>query len=62
MVYEHKGYTLYTMDVKLKGGRTQTIYFFSKKKPKSGRKCDKPANMTVGVNKRTGLPYLKKKK
>ena len=23
--------------------------------------CDKPENMTVGVNKRTGLPYLKKK-
>ncbi len=23
--------------------------------------CDKPDNMKVGVNKRTGLPYLKKK-
>jgi hypothetical protein len=47
--------------VKLKGGRTQTIYFFSKRTPKSGKPCEKPANMTVGVNKRTGLPYLKKK-
>jgi len=47
--------------VKLKGGRNQTIYFFSKKKPKSGTPCDKPNNMSVGVNKRTGLPYLKKK-
>ena len=61
MVYTHDGWTLYKRDVRLKGGRNQTIYFFSKKKPKSGTPCDKPANMTVGVNKRTGLPYLKKK-
>ena len=61
MAYVHDGWTLYTLDVKLKGGRNQTIYFFSKKKPKSGSPCDKPNNMTVGVNKRTGLPYLKKK-
>jgi hypothetical protein len=61
MAYIHDGWTLYKRDVKLKGGRNQTIYFFSKKKPKSGSPCDKPNNMSVGVNKRTGLPYLKKK-
>lgn len=61
MTYTYEGWTLYTRDVKLKGGRNQTIYFFSKKSPKSGKPCDKPANYTVGVNKRTGLPYLKKK-
>jgi len=61
MAYTHDGWTLYTRDVKLKGGRIQTIYFFSKRTPKSGKPCDKPANMVVGVNKRTGLPYLKKK-
>ena len=61
MAYVHDGWTLYKRDVKLKGGRNQTIYFFSKRKPKSGTPCDKPGNMTVGVNKRTGLPYLKKK-
>jgi hypothetical protein len=61
MAYTYEGWTLYTRDVKLKGGRNQTIYFFSKNKPKSGTPCDKPTNYTVGVNKRTGLPYLKKK-
>ena len=61
MVFTHEGWTLYTRDVKLKGGRNQTIYFFSKKTPKSGKPCDKCDNMAVGVNKRTGLPYLKKK-
>ena len=61
MTFTHEGWTLYTRDVKLKGGRNQTIYFFSKRTPKSGSPCDKPANYMVGVNKRTGLPYLKKK-
>ena len=61
MVYIHDGWTLYKRDVKLKGGRNQTIYFFSKRKPKSGTPCDKPENTVVGVNKRTGLPYLKKR-
>lgn len=61
MAYEHNGYTLHTMIVKLKGGRKQQIYFFSKKKPKSGTKCDLPDGYKVGVNKKTGLPYLKKK-
>jgi len=62
MTYTHEGWNLYGLDVKLKGGKTHKIYFFSKRKPKSGTKCDKPKNMIVGVNKRTGLPYLKKKK
>lgn len=60
MVYEKNGFKLYTRKVKLKGGKEQTIYFFSKKKPKSGSMCDLPAGYVVGVNKRTGLPYLKK--
>ncbi|MDD3493124.1 MAG: hypothetical protein PHZ19_06495 [Candidatus Thermoplasmatota archaeon] len=47
--------------MKLKGGKTQTIYFFSARKPKSGRPTDKPDGYTVKVNKRTGLPFLKKK-
>ena len=61
MAYVHDGWTLYSRDVVLKGGRKQTIYFFSKRTPKSGKPCDKPGNMTVAVNKRTGLPSLKKK-
>jgi len=61
MAFTHEGWTLYCRDVKLKGGKEQKIYFFSKRTPKSGTPCDKPNNYAVGVNKRTGLPYLKKK-
>ncbi|HHF56604.1 MAG TPA: hypothetical protein ENL42_06830 [Thermoplasmatales archaeon] len=67
MVYEYtskksgKKYKLYTRDVKLKGGKVQTIYFFSARKPKSGKPCDLPKGYKVVENPRTGLPFLKKK-
>ncbi|HEC77012.1 MAG TPA: hypothetical protein ENI33_07140 [Thermoplasmatales archaeon] len=67
MVYEYKSkksgkkYKLYTRDVKLKGGKVQTIYFFSSGKPKSGKLCDMPKGYKVVENPRTGLPFLKKK-
>jgi hypothetical protein len=61
MSYTYEGWTLYRREVTLKGGRNQTIYFFSKRSPKSGTACDLPPGYSVGVNKRTGLPFLKKK-
>lgn len=60
MAFTKDGYTLHTREVKLKGGRPQTIYFFAKSKPKSGRPCDMPVGYKIGKNPRTGLPYLKK--
>ena len=60
MVYKFDKWTLYTRYVKLKNG-TITIYFFSTRVPKSGTACDMPEGHTVGVNKRTGLPYVRKK-
>ena len=62
MVYKHGEWTLYKRDVKLKGGKWQTIYFFSRRTPKSGKPCDLPDGYEVGVNKRTGLPFLRKKR
>ena len=61
MAYKQGDYTLYTRKVNLKGGKIQTIYYFAKKTPKSGTQCDLPTGYVVGVNKRTGLPYLKRK-
>ena len=61
-IYHYGEYTLYTRDVKLRSGRIQTIYFFSKKLPENGVPCSKPDNYIVGTNPKTGMPYLKKKK
>jgi hypothetical protein len=58
--FVYDGYTLYTRDVVLNNGGKRTIYFFSKRKPRSGRMCAKPLGYHVGVNERTGLPFLKK--
>ncbi|MEA3166001.1 MAG: hypothetical protein QOJ26_870 [Thermoplasmata archaeon] len=55
------GYTLYHKVVQLKNeGGKRTIYYFAKRKPKSGSMCAKPLGYHVGVNERTGLPFLKK--
>lgn len=58
--YTHKGYTLYRRDIATKSGATRPLYFFAKGKPKSGVPSEKPAGYGVGVNDRTGLPYLRK--
>lgn len=59
--FVYNGYTLFSRDMKLKGDKKmRTIYFFSKHKPKSGVAVPKPAGYHVGVNERTGLPFLKK--
>ena len=53
-------YTLYSKLVRLKSGKIQIIYFFSKKIPKSGRPAVFPDGYKVEVSMRSGLPYLKK--
>jgi len=61
LAYTHEGgWNLYTRKVKLNGGREQTIYFFSRNEPKSGKPADMPPGYKVVITKRTGLPVLKK--
>jgi hypothetical protein len=59
--YTYGLYTLYSKLVRLKNGKTQIIYYFSKRKPKSGSPAMFPEGFEVAVSKRSGLPYLKKK-
>ena len=61
MAYKYKNYILYKKDVMLKCNKRQTIYFFSKRLPKSSTPCDLPDGYEVVVSERTGLPLLKKK-
>ncbi len=51
-------YYLHTKEVKLKGGRLQRIYYFSK--DAKGGMDEKPKGYMVMENKRTGLPFLKR--
>ena len=59
--YSYGIYTLYSEFVKLRNGKTQLIYFFSKRKPKSGTPSTFPDGFQVEISKRSGLPYLKKR-
>ncbi|MEK6976332.1 MAG: hypothetical protein AABY18_08330 [Candidatus Thermoplasmatota archaeon] len=58
--FTYGGYTLYTRSVELKNGGERAIWFFSKRIPSSGKPAGKPAGFHVGVNERTGLPFLKR--
>jgi hypothetical protein len=61
-IYTYGDFTLYKKDIKTATGRKRTIHFFSKKIPDIGEPAQLPENYEVKVNKRTGLPYLKRKK
>ena len=67
MAYEHtngKGvtYYLHCSEVTLRGGKVQTIYFFTKdKEGGKGKACDLPADRMVCENPRNGFLTLKKK-
>ena len=50
-----KEYTLY------QNKKNPNLRYFSSNPSKAGKPIDKPANMKVVTNKRTGLPMLKKK-
>jgi hypothetical protein len=60
VAFTHNGYTLHAREVALKGGHKQVIYFFSQRRPQSGIPVEMPEGYALAVNKRTGLPYLKK--
>jgi len=61
MPFSLGGWRLYLREVKLKGGSTVPIYFFSKKEPKLGRPSDLPPDWVVAVRADMGHPFVFKK-
>ncbi len=60
--YTYEDYTLYTKKIETKSGKKRFVRFFSKAEPDEGEPSELPTGFEVKVNKKTGLPYLKKKK
>jgi APA family basic amino acid/polyamine antiporter len=59
--YTHQGYSLYRRTVVNKDGSERPLYFFAKATPKAGSAPSPlPSGYAVGVNEKTGLPYLRK--
>ena len=59
--FAFKGYILHKKEIKTKFGKIRDFYFFSKTVRTTGVPCKKPEDFIVKINKRTGIPYLKKK-
>ena len=61
-IYTYKEYTLYQRKTGKHRGKKTTIHFFSKEKPDTGHPVQLPEGYQIAVNKKTGIPYLKKNK
>lgn len=60
-MFERDGYTLYARQQRLRGEKFQTIYFFSKRRPVVGDPVDVPDGYVVAVDRKSGVPYLRKR-
>ena len=60
--FRHGDYTLYAIEIDTKSGKKRTVRFFSKAEPEEGEPIELPKGYKVEKNKKTGVPYLKKKK
>ena len=60
--YMHGKYTLYKKEIVTKSGKKQIIRFFSKAQPEEAEPIELPDGYEVQENKKTGVPFLKKKK
>jgi hypothetical protein len=58
----YEEYTLYKRETSKYSGKKTTIHFFSKEKPDMGDPAQVPDGYQIAVNKKTRIPYLKKKK
>ena len=60
--YRYGDYALYRKEITVSPGKKRTIHFFSRTEPEDGGPVDLPAGYEVKVNKKTGVPYIRKKK
>jgi len=55
-------YILNRRQIKMRNNSMRTLYYFSKGSSEKGTPCTKPEQYEISHNKRTNVPYLKKKK
>jgi hypothetical protein len=60
VICKYKGYTLYKRETKTPDGKKSTLHYFTKSKSDKGRPSSLPEGYRIAVNKKTGVPYLKK--
>ncbi|KYK28492.1 hypothetical protein AYK20_00950 [Thermoplasmatales archaeon SG8-52-1] len=60
--FKHGDYILYEKEMDTKSGKKKIVRYFSKSEPEDGKPIKLPKGYEVKENKKTGYPYLKKKK
>ncbi|PNX47906.1 MAG: hypothetical protein BV456_10400 [Thermoplasmata archaeon M8B2D] len=61
-MFKHREYKLYEKEIFTKSGNKRVVRFFSKGEPEGAKTIALPKGYIVRKNKKTGVPYLKKKK
>jgi hypothetical protein len=59
--FHYKGYTLYQKQMDLGNNKKRVIHFFSKDEPEDSTPSPLPKDYEVRVNKKNGVPYIRKK-
>ena len=60
--FEYGEYSLYRKEIVLQSDNKRIIHFFSKEKPDEGEQVSLPDGYEVKINKKTGVPYISRKK
>jgi len=58
--FRYNGYHLYKKEINISDEDTRTIHFFAKEPPEKGELTALPSGYEVKINRRTGVPYIRK--
>ncbi len=59
--YKYNGYRLYKKNIVINDEDERTIHFFAKEPPEAGEPSHLPEDYEVKINRKTGVPYIRKK-
>ncbi|MBS3777818.1 MAG: hypothetical protein KGY50_00830 [Candidatus Thermoplasmatota archaeon] len=59
--FQYNDYTLYQKTIIINDEDKRTIHFFAKKPPETGKPAELPEDYEVKINRKTGVPYIRKK-
>ena len=59
--FRFNGYNLYKKVIKINEEDDRIIHFFAKEPPETGEPANLPSGYEVKINRRTGVPYIRKK-
>jgi hypothetical protein len=59
--FRYNDYTLYQKTIIINDEDKRTIHFFAKEPPETGKPAELPEGYEVKINRKTGVPYIRKK-